>query len=59
VTFFYAPRIISGRDAITGVGGTGITMMSDAIQLAAVEIIRRGDGWEVTGYPLYPSVVIK
>jgi diaminohydroxyphosphoribosylaminopyrimidine deaminase/5-amino-6-(5-phosphoribosylamino)uracil reductase len=56
VTFFYAPRIIGGRDAIAGVGGTGITMMSDAIQLAAVEIIRRGDDWEVTGYPLYPSV---
>ena len=58
VTFFYAPRIIGGRDAIAGVGGAGITSMSDAIQLADVEIIRRGDDWEVTGYPLYPSRVI-
>jgi len=54
VTFFYAPRIIGGRDAIAGIGGVGITYMSDAIQLADVEIIRRGDDWEVTGYPLYP-----
>jgi diaminohydroxyphosphoribosylaminopyrimidine deaminase / 5-amino-6-(5-phosphoribosylamino)uracil reductase len=50
VTFFYAPRIIGGRDAISAVGGTGIASLDDARELRDVQLVRRGSDWEVTGY---------
>ncbi len=55
ITFFYAPRIIGGRDAVPAIGGCGIDRMSEAIDLTEIEIIRRGEDWEVTGYPVYAS----
>ncbi len=53
VTFFFAPKIIGGRDAFPAIGGRGIDRISEAIGLTETEIIRRGDDWEVTGYPVY------
>ena len=55
VTFFFAPKIIGGRDAFPAIGGRGIDRLSEAIGLTETEIIRRGDDWEVTGYPVYAS----
>lgn len=37
VVFFYAPRIMGGRDSRKGVAGEGVTRLSDAIQLHDVE----------------------
>jgi diaminohydroxyphosphoribosylaminopyrimidine deaminase/5-amino-6-(5-phosphoribosylamino)uracil reductase len=51
VTFFIAPKIIGGRDALSGIGGSGIAKLHDALELEDVEVVRRGDDWEFTGYP--------
>jgi diaminohydroxyphosphoribosylaminopyrimidine deaminase/5-amino-6-(5-phosphoribosylamino)uracil reductase len=37
VAFFYAPKIMGGRDSRKGVAGEGVTRLSDAIQLHDVE----------------------
>jgi diaminohydroxyphosphoribosylaminopyrimidine deaminase/5-amino-6-(5-phosphoribosylamino)uracil reductase len=51
VTFFIAPKIIGGRAALSGIGGSGIAKLDDALGLEKVEVVRRGDDWEFTGYP--------
>ncbi len=50
-TFFIAPKIIGGREAIPAIGGLGCERLSDALELCDVELVRRGVDWEVTGYP--------
>lgn len=52
VTFFIAPKIIGGREAKSAIGGQGIEYLRDALHLRDVDIIRRGDDLEVTGYPV-------
>ena len=42
VAFFYAPKILGGRDAIKAVGGEGILKLADAIRLRDVEWRRLG-----------------
>lgn len=51
VTFFVAPLIIGGRDARTAIAGEGAARLADALRLRDVEITRRGDDLEITGYP--------
>jgi diaminohydroxyphosphoribosylaminopyrimidine deaminase / 5-amino-6-(5-phosphoribosylamino)uracil reductase len=51
VTFFIAPKIIGGREALSGIGGRGIANLSDALELEDVEVVRRGNDWEFSGYP--------
>jgi diaminohydroxyphosphoribosylaminopyrimidine deaminase/5-amino-6-(5-phosphoribosylamino)uracil reductase len=51
VTFFIAPKIIGGREAIPAIGGLGCERLSEALELRDLEVVRRGDDWEVTGYP--------
>lgn len=51
-TFFIAPKIIGGRDAPSAIGGLGVERMRDALHLANIQVIQRGDDIEVTGYPL-------
>lgn len=51
VTFFFAPTIIGGREAFPAVGGRGVERLADALRLSDVEIVQRGEDWEVTGYP--------
>lgn len=50
-TFFIAPRIIGGRDAPSGIGGSGCGKLDEALELEEVEVVRRGNDWEFTGYP--------
>jgi diaminohydroxyphosphoribosylaminopyrimidine deaminase/5-amino-6-(5-phosphoribosylamino)uracil reductase len=51
VSFFLAPIIIGGRDAPSAIGGAGAERLVDALRLQNVEIVRRGEDIEVTGYP--------
>ncbi|HBB88632.1 MAG TPA: bifunctional diaminohydroxyphosphoribosylaminopyrimidine deaminase/5-amino-6-(5-phosphoribosylamino)uracil reductase RibD [Blastocatellia bacterium] len=51
VSFFLAPIIIGGRDAPSAIGGAGAERLADALRLQNVEIVRRGEDIEVTGYP--------
>jgi diaminohydroxyphosphoribosylaminopyrimidine deaminase/5-amino-6-(5-phosphoribosylamino)uracil reductase len=53
ISFFIAPKIIGGRDAIASVGGQGVELMTDAVQLENVAVVQRGVDIEVTGYPRY------
>ena len=48
VAFFYAPKIIGGRDARPGVAGEGIARLADKIQLREVEWKRLGPDWLMT-----------
>jgi len=51
VTFLIAPKIIGGADAPGAVGGRGVEMMSDALELERTTVVPRGNDIEVTGYP--------
>jgi len=51
VTFFIAPKIIGGTDAVSAIGGRGIEKMSGALELERTTVIQRGKDIEVTGYP--------
>jgi len=51
VTFFVAPKIVGGQDAVSAVGGVGIDRMADALELEDLEVIQRGRDVEITGYP--------
>ncbi|MDT7540947.1 MAG: diaminohydroxyphosphoribosylaminopyrimidine deaminase [Acidobacteriota bacterium] len=51
VTFFVAPVIIGGRDARAAIAGEGAARLAEALRLRDIEITRRGDDVEVTGYP--------
>jgi diaminohydroxyphosphoribosylaminopyrimidine deaminase/5-amino-6-(5-phosphoribosylamino)uracil reductase len=55
VTFFIAPLVIGGRDAPAAIGGVGAARLADALRLTDVEITRRGDDAEITGYPRQSS----
>ena len=43
VVFFYAPKILGGRDARRGVAGEGAKRLADLIELRDVEWRRVGD----------------
>jgi diaminohydroxyphosphoribosylaminopyrimidine deaminase/5-amino-6-(5-phosphoribosylamino)uracil reductase len=51
VTFLIAPKIIGGANAPSAVGGRGVEMMSDALELERTTVVQRGNDIEVTGYP--------
>ncbi len=52
VSFFIAPIIIGGKNAPTAIGGQGAQQIAGAMRLQNVEIIKRGEDLEITGYPL-------
>jgi diaminohydroxyphosphoribosylaminopyrimidine deaminase/5-amino-6-(5-phosphoribosylamino)uracil reductase len=52
IAFFYAPKILGGRDSRKAVGGEGITKLSDAVQLREVE-------WKHIGEDLLLTARIK
>jgi diaminohydroxyphosphoribosylaminopyrimidine deaminase/5-amino-6-(5-phosphoribosylamino)uracil reductase len=51
LTFFLAPKIIGGRDAIPAIGGAGFDALRDALELTEMTISRRGEDVEITAYP--------
>lgn len=50
-TFFVAPKIIGGRNAIAAIGGAGFEKLRDAIELQEIAVVRHGQDLEITGYP--------
>lgn len=54
ILFFYAPRIIGGRESVPGVGGEGIESLGSAIQVDRVKIRRMGPDLAVEGHLVYP-----
>ena len=52
--FFYAPRIIGGRDAVSAVGGIGAADVASAVQLNRIKTRRFGDDILIEGYVIYP-----
>ena len=51
VSFFIAPKIVGGEDSRSAIGGVGVESMNEALQLDDLEVTRRGDDVEVSGYP--------
>ena len=51
VTFLIAPKIIGGVTAPSAIGGSGVAMMAEALELERITVIKRGNDIEVTGYP--------
>jgi diaminohydroxyphosphoribosylaminopyrimidine deaminase/5-amino-6-(5-phosphoribosylamino)uracil reductase len=51
VTFFIAPKLVGGQDAPSAIGGKGVELMRDALELERVEVTQRGRYLEVSGYP--------
>jgi diaminohydroxyphosphoribosylaminopyrimidine deaminase/5-amino-6-(5-phosphoribosylamino)uracil reductase len=49
VVFFYAPKIIGGREAARGVAGHGVARVSDALRLEEVDWRRLGNDFLLTG----------
>jgi len=51
VSFFYAPILVGGRDAVPAIGGTGVDRIADALRLERVTTRRLGEDLYLTGYP--------
>ncbi len=50
VLFFYAPKIIGGRNSIHVVGGSGAQKISGAVEISGMEVRRIGSDFLVSGY---------
>ncbi len=48
VAFFYAPRILGGRDSLKAVGGPGADSLAGTVDLAELEWRRLGPDWLLT-----------
>ena len=51
VSFFIAPILIGGRNAVSAVGGIGVECVSNAVHLRSVGVERIGEDVLVYGYP--------
>jgi diaminohydroxyphosphoribosylaminopyrimidine deaminase/5-amino-6-(5-phosphoribosylamino)uracil reductase len=51
VSFFIAPLIIGGRDAVPAVGGVGVDTVTNALYLQDTKIAKLGEDFLLTGYP--------
>ena len=50
VIYFYAPKIIGGRNAVPAVGGEGACEVASAVRLRDIRLRRFGDDFAVEGY---------
>ena len=55
VLYFYAPKIIGGRDAVPSVAGIGAETVASAVRLDKIKVRRFGDDMAVEGYVVYPG----
>jgi len=51
ITFFVAPKVIGGKDALTAIGGRGVKVLASAMYLIDTETHKHGQDFEITGYP--------
>jgi diaminohydroxyphosphoribosylaminopyrimidine deaminase/5-amino-6-(5-phosphoribosylamino)uracil reductase len=52
LTFIAAPLVIGGHDAPLSIGGNGADSLENALRLKNLEILKLGDDFEFTGYPV-------
>jgi diaminohydroxyphosphoribosylaminopyrimidine deaminase/5-amino-6-(5-phosphoribosylamino)uracil reductase len=52
VRFFYAPRVIGGRDAVPAVGGEGKAEVRDGVVIDRLSLEEIGDDVSLVGYPV-------
>jgi len=50
IAFFYAPKVLGGRDARKGVAGPGVGGLNEAVKLAGAHWRRLGDDWLLTAH---------
>jgi len=50
IYFFFAPKILGGRDSRPMIGGLGFAKMSNALKLRDMKIKKLGEDFLVTGY---------
>ena len=50
---YIAPKLIGGKNAPTFLEGSGISQMSDAVELSDVDIVKIGKDFKFVGYPIY------
>ncbi len=55
VVYFYAPKIIGGRDAVPSVGGLGAENVASSVILENVKIRRFGQDIAIEGFVAYPE----
>lgn len=51
VSFFVAPMLLGGRNAVPAVGGTGVKSISNATQLRNIDVERIGEDILICAYP--------
>jgi diaminohydroxyphosphoribosylaminopyrimidine deaminase/5-amino-6-(5-phosphoribosylamino)uracil reductase len=51
VSFFVAPMLLGGRNAVPAVGGTGVKSISNATRLRNIDVERIGVDILICGYP--------
>ncbi|UCC94314.1 MAG: bifunctional diaminohydroxyphosphoribosylaminopyrimidine deaminase/5-amino-6-(5-phosphoribosylamino)uracil reductase RibD [Candidatus Omnitrophota bacterium] len=54
VHFFVSPKVIGGTQALSSVGGRGVSCLRQTPCLEGVEIERIGEDIVISGYPSYP-----
>jgi diaminohydroxyphosphoribosylaminopyrimidine deaminase/5-amino-6-(5-phosphoribosylamino)uracil reductase len=54
--FYYAPKIVGGRDAALGVGGAGVERLEDAILLRDISFKRIGPDMKIIGRVCKPDI---
>jgi diaminohydroxyphosphoribosylaminopyrimidine deaminase/5-amino-6-(5-phosphoribosylamino)uracil reductase len=50
-SFFIAPKIVGGQNALSAVGGLGFDLIEQAVELENIELNRHNQDIEITGYP--------
>jgi diaminohydroxyphosphoribosylaminopyrimidine deaminase/5-amino-6-(5-phosphoribosylamino)uracil reductase len=53
IYFFYAPKILGGRSALTSVEGEGIKDINKAVKIKGITYSRIGNDLLAAGYPVY------
>ncbi|MBN2483149.1 MAG: bifunctional diaminohydroxyphosphoribosylaminopyrimidine deaminase/5-amino-6-(5-phosphoribosylamino)uracil reductase RibD [Candidatus Omnitrophica bacterium] len=53
IYFFYAPKILGGKDALTSIGGKGVSKIGETIAIKDMDIERIGHDLLINGYPKY------
>ncbi len=51
-TFIVAPIVVGGKDAPLAIGGNGADSLENSMRLKDLEMTKRGEDFEFTGYPI-------